>query len=149
MNKQAQQHRRKHKNSRGFAELFGVAGSVLVSSVSEPGLDLSLWESTLLPQAYDLTLNTNTHLYLYREYGGTHADADLTLHLRGNGRDDLYWLFYRDLRFSISHMLYHVLLADDPDSGRTPQIINVCISTIFFSIAIHLIFPIPSFCVLG
>lgn len=57
----------KNENSRGFAELFGVAGAVLVPSLSEPGLDLSLGESTLLRQAHHLALNTQTqtddHIY--------------------------------------------------------------------------------------
>lgn len=57
----------KNENSRGLAELFGVAGTVLVPSLSEPGLDLSLGESTLLRQAHHLTLNTQTqtddHIY--------------------------------------------------------------------------------------
>lgn len=54
----------KVKDSRGLAELFGVAWSVLVPPVSEPGLDLSLGESALLPQAHHLTLSAHKHKYV-------------------------------------------------------------------------------------
>lgn len=50
------------KDSRGLAELSCVTGSVLVPSVSEPGLDLSVGESTLLLQGHHFTLHTQTQL---------------------------------------------------------------------------------------
>lgn len=56
-------------NSRGFAELLGVAGSVLVPSASEPGLDLPLGEPALLPQAHDLTLQTHKHILAHTHAG--------------------------------------------------------------------------------
>ena len=52
------------ENSRGFAELFGVAGPVLVFSVPEPGLDHPVGQSALLSQAHQLTLKTCKHKYL-------------------------------------------------------------------------------------
>lgn len=45
-------------NSRGFAELPGVAGPVLVPPASEPGLDLPLGQPALPPQAQQLPLQT-------------------------------------------------------------------------------------------
>lgn len=49
-------------NSRGFAELPGVAGPVLVPPASEPGLDLPLGQPALPPQAQQLTLQTGKHI---------------------------------------------------------------------------------------
>lgn len=48
-------------HSRRFTELLGVAGSVLVPSMSEPCLDPSLGESALLGQPHNLALNAHTH----------------------------------------------------------------------------------------
>lgn len=55
-----------NKNSRGLAELSGVAGSVLIPSVSEPGMDISLRDSTLLSQAHPLNLSTQKHKYIFK-----------------------------------------------------------------------------------
>lgn len=45
---------------RGFTELPGVSGSVLVSAVTQPGLDLTLRESAVLLQNQQITLNKQT-----------------------------------------------------------------------------------------
>lgn len=52
------------KHSRGFTELFSVAGPVLVPSVSEPRLDPPLGEATMLCQAHDLHLNTHKYTFI-------------------------------------------------------------------------------------
>lgn len=66
---------KENKNARGLAELLGVARPVLVPSVSEPGLDISLRDSTLLPQAHRLLLHTqkHKHTYLHIQYCCTQA----------------------------------------------------------------------------
>ena len=63
-----------HVASPGFAELLGVAGSVLVPPASEPGLDLPLGEPALRPQAHQLSLQTHKHI-------GAHAHAASPLRL--------------------------------------------------------------------
>lgn len=46
-------------DSRGFTKLLGVARPVLVAALAEPRFYLALTETTMLPQAQDLTLNTD------------------------------------------------------------------------------------------